>query len=93
MTAETLLHNGFKKKTYDQHFWFELKKGNHLFLTNDTTYNRNTDVWHLGYQNLKTMEDPFWFNKNLVSDAEFKIIFHMLTGIEFKLAHQRNLIK
>jgi hypothetical protein len=92
MTEQELINNGFKKRAYGDSYWFELKIRNHLFLTNDTYGAKKKDEWHIGYQDTKQSE-VFWFNRNLTNDTEFKMIFHLLTGIGFKLAHQRKLIK
>ena len=37
-------------------------------------------------------DETFWFNSKLTKDAEFKVIFKILTKIEFKLACQYKLI-
>lgn len=92
MTEQALQLNGFKKKKSGSEYWFELNIRNHKFVTNDNLYNNNKDKWHIGYQNTKEMEELFWFNCKLIFDVEFKTMFRILTGIEFKLAHQRKLI-
>ncbi len=94
MTEQDLIHMGFKKKTLDSEYWYELKCKEHIFISNDTSYNNRKDDWMIGYQNSKEKNtDTFWFNENLSEEAVFKIVFHLLAGIEFKLAHQRKFIK
>lgn len=92
MTEKELINMGFKKKKSDSDYWFVLKMRKHVFITNDTLCNNKKDKWIIGYQT-NGMEDMFWFNNNLKDAGAFKIIFHVLTGVDFKLAHQRNLIR
>ena len=92
MKEEELIQLGFKKKKSGNDYWYELRYRKHIFLTNDTIRNNRKDKWFIGYCPSKT-EDTFWFNDNLKEQGMFPIIFHLLTGKEFKLAHQQKLIK
>lgn len=94
MKEQDLINMGFKKKLFDNEHWYELKCKNHVFITNDTMRNSRKDKWFIGYEDsMYKNSDTFWFNENLIEESAFKIIFRVLTGVEFKLAHQRKLIK
>lgn len=94
MKEQDLINMGFKKKVLDTDHWYELKCKNHVFITNDTMRNNGKDKWFIGYEDSRHKNyDTFWFNGRLTEETVFRIIFHVLTGIEFKLAHQRKLIK
>ncbi len=85
MTEEQLLSLGFKEKRAfktDKYRWFELKKGKHSFITNDSD-KKNTDYW-IGYMNesKNVMDDYFWFNGKLKEIGPFIMIFRILTGKE-----------
>lgn len=84
MTESELIKNGFKKKTFDDEYWFELNTGSHKFITNDSSFNNRTDRWVVGYEKQKEMVEPFWFNNNLDNYSHFKTVFKILTGNEFK---------
>lgn len=91
MTEQQLTKLGFKKKTFSDSYWFEFElKGGHTFLTNDLFGMRKKGEWYIGYQ-FKN-DDTFWFNERLNDEGIFKIVFHLLIGKDFKLAHQRKLI-
>lgn len=92
MTENKLLQLGFKKKTFDDDYWYELSFKDHKFITNDTLRNERKDEWFIGYQN-KADNADFWFNEKLNDVGVFKIVFHLFTGIEFKLACQRKLVR
>lgn len=79
MKEAELVKLGFKKKKQDTEYWFELRYHRHLFITNDTIYNKGSDVWHIGYET-KGMMDIFWFNNQLTNPKDFKTIFRVLTG-------------
>ena len=88
MTELQLITMGFKKKKFDVDYWYEFNYKGHKFITNDSVRNNKKDRWYIGYQN-KFDNDGFWFNGKLKDEGTFKIVFHLLTGIDFKLAHQR----
>ena len=92
MTEQQLIQMGFKKKKLDDDYWYELSFKGHKFVTNDTLRNKRKDKWFIGYQT-KWDNDEFWFNEKLSEEGTFKIVFHLLTGSEFKLAHQRKLVR
>lgn len=92
MTEQQLINMGFKKQLFQGEYWFELKMRSHVFITNDRFGAKKNGDWFVGYQNNRTSEE-FWFNRNLNGAGEFRILFHVLTGCELKLAHQRKLIK
>lgn len=91
MKAKELEEAGFILKYYagNSLFWYELRKGNHVFITNDNRFNKGKDTWHIGYENEKNCEEC-WFGNRLKEMGQFKIVFRMITGKEFKLAHQRS---
>lgn len=92
MKQQDLINMGFKKESLDSDYWYQLKAKNHIFFTNDTIFNKGKDEWIIGYKNIATQEE-FWFNQNLYDVVAFRIIFRVLIGKEFKLSHQRKLIK
>lgn len=91
MTASQLVNMGFRKKKIDGEYWYELSYRGHKFITNDTLRNNGKDNWFVGYQT-KWDNDGFWFNEKLKDEGVFRVVFHLLTGSELKLAHQRNLV-
>jgi len=88
MTEKQLIQMGFKKKKLDDDYRYELNYRGHRFVTNDTLRNKKKDKWFIGYQT-KWDEDGFWFNEKLSEEGVFKVVFHLLTGSDFKLYHQR----
>jgi hypothetical protein len=91
MKEQNLINCGFKRIADDNEYWYEIRvKGGHRFLTNDTLWNDRKDNWIIGYDFKNG--DTFWFNNKLHEEGLFKIIFHLLVGKDFKLAHQRKLI-
>lgn len=93
MKEQDLINMGFKKENFDGEYWYEIVCRNHKFITNDTAFNKKKDRWHIGYEDTEIKTDIFWFNNNLTEEPVFKTMFRVLTGVEFKLAHQRKLIK
>jgi len=79
MNQKQLIELGFKKKKYDEYYWFELRHNGHVFLTNDDMRNNGNDKWFVGYQD-KWNKDGFWFNEKLSDVDDFKTIFKVLTG-------------
>jgi len=93
MKEQDLINCGFKKKKEGDYYWYELKIKKHKFITNDALNNDGKDYWFIGYTQRKDMDDIFWFNEKLSEEGVFKIMFRVLTGLEFKLAYQRNLVR
>lgn len=91
MKAKELIDAGFTMDIGKSCFWYILLKGKHLFITNDSVFNKGKDTWCIYYQNMETYEVCF-FSKRLKEMGQFKIIFRILTGKEFKLANQQKLI-
>ncbi len=90
MKAEELKLLGFKKVIMDDDYWFEFRTGKHLFLTNDTSKNNRRDYWYIGYENDKEKNmDIYWFNEKLKEPNQFKSVFQILTGREYKLPIQK----
>jgi hypothetical protein len=92
MTEQQLIKMGFKKKKLDDEYWYEFRTNGHLFLTNDTFFNEGKDEWIIGYQKTKGRYEEYWFNQRLKDASVFIVVFHLLTGREFKLVSQRKLI-
>lgn len=92
MTEQKLIEMGFKKRSFGDVYWYLLKMGKHEFITNDTIRNKRKDKWFVGYRN-RPLDDFFWFNEKLSDTGIFKVVFHLLTGVDFKLANQRPMFK
>jgi len=66
-------------------YWFELKHGDHLFITCDDLFNEGKDEWIIGYQNIKLDEEPYWFNNEIKTPTQFTRLFEAITNCMFSI--------
>lgn len=88
MRSKELLEIGFQKEEFNGGTWYELKIGNHIFITNDSYFNKGKDTWHIGYEDAKT-KAQFWFGNRLKDIGQFKMVYRMITGKELKVKQKK----